>query len=121
MNPRDPAHTAATAFTRDVPCLVFTTAWVLTELADGLSRSPVGRRQFLDIVYDISTSPTVQIVPFSDVLFRAGLDLYARRPDKKWSLTDCGSFVVMDRERITGALTGDHHFEQAGFVPLLRP
>jgi len=30
-----------------------------------------------------------------------------------WSLTDCFSFVVMDRSRLTEALTTDRHFEQA--------
>jgi predicted nucleic acid-binding protein len=28
-------------------------------------------------------------------LYERGLDLYARRSDKAWSLTDCLSFVVM--------------------------
>jgi uncharacterized protein len=46
--------------------------------------------------------------------------LYERRPDKSWSLTDCISFVVMQRDGISEALTGDHHFEQAGFVRLLK-
>lgn len=41
-------------------------------------------------------------------------------PDKDWSLTDCISFVVMKDLKITEALTGDHHFEQAGFVALLK-
>jgi predicted nucleic acid-binding protein len=27
--------------------------------------------------------------------------------------------VVMEEERITEALTADHHFEQAGFIALL--
>ena len=40
--------------------------------------------------------------------------------DKEWTLTDCISFVVMQREGITDALTADHHFEQAGFVALLK-
>jgi predicted nucleic acid-binding protein len=43
-----------------------------------------------------------------------------QRPDKEWSLTDCNSFVVMQHEGISEALTGDHHFEQAGFVALLK-
>ena len=42
------------------------------------------------------------------------------RPDKDWSLTDCISFVVMEEHGITDALTGDHHFEQAGFRALLK-
>jgi predicted nucleic acid-binding protein len=47
--------------------------------------------------------------------FTQGIELYRNRPDKNWSLTDCISFVVMKREGITEALTGDRHFEQAGF------
>jgi predicted nucleic acid-binding protein len=45
---------------------------------------------------------------------------YHRHNDKKWSLTDCTSFVVMREMGITEALTGDTHFEQAGFVALLK-
>lgn len=43
----------------------------------------------------------------------------ATRPDKDWSLTDCTSFVVMQDAGINEALTGDRHFEQAGFKTLL--
>lgn len=47
------------------------------------------------------------------------MDLYRARPDKEWSLTDCTSFVVMNECGLTDALTGDRHFEQAGFKALL--
>lgn len=39
---------------------------------------------------------------------------------KQWSLTDCISFVVMRDGGLQDALTGDHHFEQAGFKALLK-
>ena len=52
-------------------------------------------------------------------LFARGLTLYRQRIDKAWSLTDCISFVVMADEGLTEALTGDRHFEQAGFRALL--
>ena len=41
------------------------------------------------------------------------------RLDKEWSLTDCVSLAVMEKEQIKEAFTSDHHFEQAGFVKLL--
>ena len=49
-----------------------------------------------------------------------GIERYVARSDKEWSLTDCISFVVMEREGIREALTGDRHFEQAGFVALMK-
>ncbi len=53
-------------------------------------------------------------------LYDAGIELYRTRSDKDWSLTDCISFVVMEQRGIVDALTGDHHFEQAGFRALLK-
>lgn len=40
--------------------------------------------------------------------------------DKSRSLTDRASFVIMEEERLTAALTHDRHFVQAGFQALLR-
>ena len=51
--------------------------------------------------------------------FKGGLALYERRPDKKYSLTDCITMNVMKREGIKEILTNDHHFAQEGFVRLL--
>ena len=65
-------------------------------------------------------SPFIRIIPADEELFQAGFDYFEARPDKGWSLTDCISFVVMEREQLTEALTGDHHFEQAGFTALLK-
>jgi predicted nucleic acid-binding protein len=72
------------------------------------------------LLNDLRTDAGSEIVEPTGDLFDAGIALYNARPDKEWSLTDCISFIVMDEQRLTEALTGDHHFEQAGFVPLLK-
>lgn len=56
------------------------------------------------------------VIPSDRLLFARALDLYARRPDKEYSLVDCMSMVVMEERGIRHVLTNDHHFAQAGFV-----
>jgi predicted nucleic acid-binding protein len=52
-------------------------------------------------------------------LLDRGVSLLRNRPDKEWPLTDCISFVVMQEQGLSEALTADRHFEQAGFKSLL--
>jgi predicted nucleic acid-binding protein len=44
--------------------------------------------------------------------------LFLDRPDKRYTLTDCLSFVIMRRLGITEALATDDHFRQEGFTVL---
>jgi len=96
-----------------------TTEWVLTELADGLTSSR-NRSIFFQTRQELLSDANVEVVSLDMRLYEEGVRLYTSRPDKEWSLTDCISFVVMQREEIVAALTEDHHFEQAGFVALLK-
>jgi hypothetical protein len=93
--------------------------WILTELADGLCQH-ASQNRYVMLEGRLRNDRRITIVPASADLFSRGSALYARRPDKDWSLTDCISFVVMQDLAIADALTADHHFEQAGFVALLR-
>jgi hypothetical protein len=119
LSPRDVAHYAASRCSRAISGQVVTTEFVLMELGNGLSGTP-RRKAFAAFVAHLRTSPDTIIVPASSELFLAGLDLFAHRADKDWSLTDCTSFVVMTQRGLTEALTADHHFEQAGFKVLLK-
>ncbi|MGL5034261.1 MAG: type II toxin-antitoxin system VapC family toxin, partial [Microcystaceae cyanobacterium] len=60
-----------------------------------------------------------QIIRLDELLLQEGWSLYRQRIDKEWSLTDCISFVTMERQDILHAFTSDRHFEQAGFIKLL--
>ncbi len=119
LSPSDDAHRRARAATLKQGELLVTTAWVLTELANTLCKREVPSG-FLETLHALLIDPTAVVIGPEQHWFDAGIGLYANRPDKDWSLTDCISFVVMRDRQITDALTGDHHFEQAGFNALLK-
>ena len=119
LNPKDAAHSRAVEFSSRHRGPLLTTTWVLTEVADGLARS-VRRDVFKRLVSSFRQVGTNQIVPTTDELFEKGIELYGERRDKQWSLTDCISFVVMKEQGLQEALTGDQHYEQAGFTALLK-
>lgn len=118
VNRNDAAHERAVTTSESLGAVTVTTAWVLAELADAMA-SPSQRPAFLRLLEAIRSNPHCTVVPPSAALFDKGLRLYAERMDKYWSLTDCISFQVMRERGLTNALTGDHHFEQAGFTALL--
>jgi predicted nucleic acid-binding protein len=60
-----------------------------------------------------------RLVAASPANLQESMTLYRARPDKHWSLTDCFSFIGMEREGLGDALTADQHFVQAGFRALL--
>lgn len=97
---------------------IVTTEWVLAELGNYLAEGSA-RKLLAPFIHELRADRRFQILPANHALFNAGLELYESRPDKNWSITDCISFVVMRRRKITEALTSDHHFEQAGFRALL--
>ncbi len=119
VNPKDAAHVRAATCARNLQRPLVTTAWVITELADGLNKIAT-RSVFNRLLAIIRADPKTPVIPADQSLMDRGLILYAARPDKEWSLTDCISFLAMQQQHISEALTGDHHFEQAGFVALLK-
>lgn len=121
INASDPAHDAAREWAAaSAGTRILTTTWVMTEIADAMCRRD-NRRLAVDLLRGFAAREDILVLPASHELFEAGLTLYESRPDKDWSLTDCLSFVVMQREGLADALTGDRHFQQAGFRPLMAP
>lgn len=118
INERDEYHGAARAWKAGSRAPIVTTPWVLVDVLDAMASSPV-RGATASFVARLLTDRATQVVDDRD-LFQEGLRLFTSREDKAWSVTDCISFVVMKRRRISQALTADHHFTQAGFKALLR-
>lgn len=117
LDQRDPSHARALELSK-CQRVVLTTEFILLELGNACARAE-DHADFLALLAGIRASPRARVVPLDTRLLRRGLDLFADQPDKNWSLTDCVSFVVMQDEELTDALTGDCHFEQAGFRALL--
>jgi len=118
LNARDPDHARSLDyFARDEIELI-TTTLVLSEVASTFSpRATRGR--FVQLYRELRADATIAIVAVDPNLFERGIELYTARADKDWSLVDCVSFEVMRDMGIAEALTGDHHFSQAGFTILL--
>lgn len=86
-------------------------AFTLLRLRGGIE--PV--RRLADL---LRHSPTVRRVRVSDAIFEASLAVMLSHADKRWSFTDCSSFVTMRETGVTRAFTLDHNFAEAGFEVL---
>ena len=58
LNRADPLHQRAVTFSRNTRLLRVITDWVITELADGLSKTG-DRERFMDLYRHIQTSPAI--------------------------------------------------------------
>lgn len=122
LNPRDSLHNRVVEFEEGLGSVrIVTTQMVLTEVFNYMSdRGEFSRILVSQMLASLRDSPNVEIVPQTETQFVAASERYAARNDQRWSLTDCASFLAMERLGITEALAYDRDFEQAGFVALLR-
>jgi predicted nucleic acid-binding protein len=93
---------------------------VLAELSALLLRLRMAKAQQIQLFDELYADPSVEVVHIDPTLEAAARQLWKSRPDKEWTLVDCASFVVMQKRSLMEAITSDHHFEQAGFVRLLK-
>ena len=119
LNEDEPAHGTAVVEHRRPWQQIVTTDCVLLEVGDALC-DPRDHGDFLALYKSLQTDRRVKIVRLTPGLLDRGIERLRNRPDKDWPLTDCISFVVMEDEGVTEALTADRHFEQAGFTALLK-
>jgi uncharacterized protein len=118
LNDNERAHRRAVLEHRRTWQNMATTDCVILEVGDALSH-PRDRDDFLALLESFNRDSRIKIVRLTPELLGRGVQLFRDRLDKSWPLTDCISFVVMKDEGIKDALTGDKHFEQAGFTALL--
>jgi predicted nucleic acid-binding protein len=116
----DQNHEIALAFKDDLPnnCRLVTTDYVLDETYTlllfnvGYERTIAFRRDTSELLQ----AGILEVAHVTSSLCDEAWDIFKRfNVDKKWSFTDCVSYVVMKRFDIETVFAFDHHFEQMGF------
>jgi len=97
---------------------IWITDAVLFEVGNTFSK--VNKSLGADFIQSCFDESDTYIVHTNAEMFLQAVSMYAEFIDKKWSLTDCLSFIVMKDNGIHVAYSSDHHFEQAGFQYTLR-
>lgn len=121
VNTRDELHSRAEQMMAELRrrnVALVTTEFVLLEVSNALCTS-AWREKGIKLMDGLRSLSTLRIIPADTKLLAGGWELYRTRLDKEWSLTDCTSMIILQKERIDQVFTSDHHFEQAGFVKLL--
>ncbi len=94
-----------------------TTSYIFDEVVTFFN-SRFLHQKAVEVGQKLITSNKIQLVHIDENLFFQGWDIFQKYEDKSYSLTDCISFVVMQKLGINEVLTFDNHFRQAGFQKL---
>ena len=117
----EPQHEKAVQLVTDSTSRLLTHSHVLAELVALALVRRFPRAQVLEFVVDLVNNPDIETIWVDEQLHREAMQLLLVRQDKRYSLCDAVSFVLMRQRGITHALTTDRHFEQEGFIRLLPP
>jgi predicted nucleic acid-binding protein len=109
----DQAVTHWKEFSRPLPRLV-TTSYVFDEVTTFFS-SRGHHAKAIKIGTLLMSSSSVELIHANQDQFKATWEVFKQHQDKRFSFTDCLSFVVMRQRNLDTALTFDGHFAQAGF------
>ena len=117
--PTEPLHTRACVEYQKAS-LRLTHNYIIAEYVALANVRRFSRSAVLNFVRDLLSSPDIETVWVDELLHQAAVELLILRRDKTYSLCDAVSFVLMRQRELSEALTTDRHFEQEGFVRLLR-
>ncbi|MGH9755991.1 MAG: type II toxin-antitoxin system VapC family toxin [Blastocatellia bacterium] len=113
--PSDQDHIAvAQCFSQSVARLI-TTDYVIDETLTLLQARGYSERA-LALGEEFFNGSIAEIYYLDEDDVRAAWEVFRRYEDKKWSFTDCASKAIMERLRITQAISLDHHFRQFGNI-----
>jgi uncharacterized protein len=95
-----------------------TTSYVFDEVVTFFN-SRARHDKAVEVGNRLLNSKAINLIQVEEALFLGAWQYFQQHQDKSYSLTDCISFLVMQRLKIEIALTLDHHFTQAVFQAAL--
>ena len=116
----DQYHKAAAAHWRSLlksPRRLVTSSYVLVEVVTLLNNRRKHSKA-VELGNNLLSSRLFNVVHVNEEFFYEAWRYFQKYKDKRYSLTDCVSFVLMKKLGIKEALTFDKHFTQAGFKKL---
>ena len=118
INRKDKDHEKIKNFIAHFKGRIFFTNYIFDEIIT-LVMGRLGHTMAVEVGNTLQVSPQIVkiwVTPSDDKL---AWEFFVSRKDKSYSFTDCTSFIVMKRLKITKYLTLDAHFKQEGFVNIL--
>jgi len=114
INIKDPDHSKMREILESFNGSLITSSYIFDEIVTlVLARS--GHQKAVKVGEVLLSPRAVEMVRVGAADERAAWQLLQERPGKAYSFTDCTSFVLMRRLKLTKALTLDEHFAQEGF------
>ena len=115
LNPRDQHHgVAATIYNRLVRqrARIVTTDYVIDETITRLryDSSHSAAVKFLDFINRTEQQSVLTVVRIDSALFQEALQLFRQYDSAKFSFTDCTSFAVCQKHKISNAFAFDEDF-----------
>ncbi len=112
----DRNHKAATRFVREGPRAAFVVSdLIVCEVATRL-RANEGAARAVAAARDLLSGAIAEVVYVDREILASALAEMARFADKRLSLADCASFVLIRALRLEGAFTFDDDFRSCGFA-----
>jgi len=93
---------------------IVTTSYIFDETVTYLNSRNHHEKE-IEVGENLLLSQTIELIHANESLFFEGWAMFQKYQDKRYSLTDCISFTVMNQKELDTALTFDRHFTQAGF------
>lgn len=115
VNAKDPGHRLISSLLENSDGLLVTTNFIFDETIT-LVRMRFGYRAAIDVGETLLNPNNVLMEKITGKDEKLAWQLFSVRKDQSYSFTDCTSFILMKRLKITHAIALDKHFSIEGFI-----